>query len=77
MKTPNQQEDYIYLTVNYWIVTVLCGVFLGLFLLAWQKDWGGAYRLSYGGLFATTAFYAIELYFKKRSFELRSKDIRQ
>ncbi|WP_422528636.1 hypothetical protein [Serratia fonticola] len=77
MKTPNQQEEYIYLTVNYWIVTVLCGVFLGFFLLAWLKDWGGGYRLSYGGLFATAAFYAIELYFKKRSFELRGKDIRQ
>ncbi|MDQ9126607.1 hypothetical protein RDT67_09205 [Serratia fonticola] len=77
MTTPNQQEDYIHLTVNYWIVTVLCGVFLGLFLLAWLKGWEGVYRLSYGSLFATAAFYAIELYFKKRSHELRSKDIRQ
>ncbi|WP_411754339.1 hypothetical protein [Serratia sp. (in: enterobacteria)] len=67
MKTPNQQENYIYLTVNYWIVTVLCGVFLGLLRLAWLKDWGGAYRLSYSGLFAIAAFYAIELYFKKEA----------
>jgi hypothetical protein len=77
MTTPNQQEGYIYLAVNYWIVTVLCGVFLGLFLLAWLKDWGVAYRLSYGILFAIAAFYAIELYFKKINFELRSKDLRQ
>lgn len=77
MKTSKEQENYIYLAVNYWIVTVLCGLFLGLFLLSVLNDWGGAYRLSYGCLLVTAAFYAIDLYGKKRNAKLGIKDIRQ
>ncbi|WP_025123218.1 MULTISPECIES: hypothetical protein [unclassified Serratia (in: enterobacteria)] len=77
MKTSKEQDDYIYLAVNYWIVTVLCGLFLGLFLLAMLNNWGGAYRLSYGSLLVTAAFYAIELSGKKRNAKLSVKNIRQ
>ncbi|HGM5489748.1 TPA: hypothetical protein ACKP1B_001347 [Serratia fonticola] len=77
MKTTKEQDEYIYLTVNYWIVTVLCGLFLGLFLLSMLNNWSWTYRLSYGSLLATSAFYAIELSGKKRSAKLSVKNIRQ
>lgn len=75
MKANNAMDDYIHLRANYWILTGLSGVFLGLFMLALLKTWGWIYLISFGSLLATCAFYALELYFKKRSVELKIRDI--
>lgn len=77
MKADKAMDDYIHLRVNYWLLTGLSGIFLGLFMLSLLKTWGWAYLISYGSLFSTCAFYASELYFKKKRIELKIRNIRQ
>ncbi len=75
MKTNNAMEDYIHLRANYWILTSLCGIFLGLFILSLLNVWGIAYLIAYGSLFGTCAFYALELSVRKKSSEWEIKNI--
>lgn len=75
MKNNNEIDDYIHLKVNYWILTGLCGIFLGLFMLSWLKVWGSGYVIAYGSLFIICAFYALVLYIKKRDIELKFRNV--
>ncbi|WP_431222093.1 hypothetical protein ACQ86O_17040 [Serratia sp. L9] len=77
MKTDKAMDEYIHLRANYWILTGLSGIFMGLFMLSLLQAWGWAYLLSYGSLFTLCAFYALELYFKKRSFELENRHLHE
>lgn len=77
MKAPNAMDDYIHLRANYWILTGLSGIFLGLLMLSLLNNWGMGYLITFGGLFSLCAFYTLELYFKIRSVELKNRDVRQ
>lgn len=77
MKANNALDDYIHLRANYWILTALSGIFLGLLMLSLLKAWRPAYLITFGCLFITCAFYSRKLYFRKRSAELKNMDVRQ
>lgn len=77
MKITNALDDYIHLRANYWILTFLSGIFLGLFMISFFNQWGAACLISLGGLFFLSAFYTFKIYIKKVNMKLKIKDIRQ
>ncbi|MFC0226943.1 hypothetical protein [Serratia aquatilis] len=77
MKVTNALDDYIHLRANYWILTGVSGISLGLFMISFFNQWGLVCLISLGGVFTLSAFYTIKLYLKKRSVELKLRNMRQ
>lgn len=75
MKQEMIAEEYMYARVNYWILTLLCSVFMALFLLSFLQSWNIDYQLSFIILFIMLALLSLHLNAKVKYFKSQLQSV--
>ena len=57
-----RDDDLEHLSANYWITTVLCGLFLGIFLFMLQQHQRGLALYCIAALSLICAFFSLRLF---------------